>query len=246
MDFQERVAVVTGGGRGIGAGIVRSLDQAGFAVAIGYRERAAAAEELAESCRRAFAVPLELSDPTSIEGAFARIERELGPVDVLVNNAGMAQEKPFLELTEEDWQTMFSVNLFGSVRCIKAVLPRMLERGFGRIVNVSSIGGQWGGVNQLHYASAKAGLINLTRSLARLYSDQGVTANAIAPGLVATEMSAAELASGAGRAKVSGIPAGRLGRADEVGAAVVYLVSEAAAYMTGQTLNLNGGMYFAA
>jgi len=244
--LQSRVAVVTGGGRGIGAGIVRALDEAGFAVAVGYRERVELARDVAGSCRRACAVRVELGDPLSVTAALETVESELGPIDVLVNNAGIAQEKPFLELTEEDWQEMFSVNLFGAVRCIRGVLPGMLERGWGRIVNLSSIGGQWGGVNQLHYAGAKAALINLTRSLAKLYSEQGVTANAIAPGLVATDMSAAELASNAGQTKVAGIPAGRLGTSDEIGAAVAYLASDAAAYMTGQTLNLNGGMYFAA
>ena len=139
---------------------------------------------------------------------------------------------------------MLDVNLLGSVRCARRVLPQQLERGWGRIVNISSIGGQWGGMNQLHYAAAKAAMINFTRSLAKLYSGQGVTANAIAPGLVATDMSAGELDTEAGKAKVAGIPAGRLGTVDEVGATVAFLASDGAAYVTGQTLNLNGGMYF--
>jgi acetoacetyl-CoA reductase/3-oxoacyl-[acyl-carrier protein] reductase len=116
--------------------------------------------------------------------------------------------------------------------------------GWGRIINISSIGGQWGGFNQVHYAAAKAGLINLTRSLAKIYSSSGVTANVIAPGLVETEMSAQELDSEAGREKVRGIPAGRIGSAEEVAQAVVFLASDGAAYITGQSVNLNGGMYF--
>jgi acetoacetyl-CoA reductase/3-oxoacyl-[acyl-carrier protein] reductase len=120
----------------------------------------------------------------------------------------------------------------------------MIERRFGRIVNLSSIGGQWGGMNQLHYAASKAALISLTHSIAKLHSKDGVTCNAIAPGLIATEMSANELDTAAGSAKVAGIPAGRLGTREEVGAAVVYLASDSAGYVTGQTLNLNGGMLF--
>ena len=120
----------------------------------------------------------------------------------------------------------------------------MCERGFGRIVNISSIGGQWGGQNQVHYAAAKAALINFTRSMARMYSKDGVTTNAIAPGLVATDMSRAELETEAGRAKLAAIPSGRLGEVAEIGAAVVYLCSGQAGYVTGQTLNLNGGMLF--
>ncbi len=241
-----RIALVTGGSRGIGAGIVRALAATGHRVAIGYHERREEAEALARAVGDGFPVRLELADPEGVQAACDEVAAELGAPQVLVNNAAMAQEKPFLELDEADWQRMFSVNLFGAVRCIRAVLPVMLRRRFGRIVNVASIGGQWGGVNQLHYAASKAALINLTRSLARLFSGQGVTTNAIAPGLVATEMSAAELASEAGRARVAGIPAGRLGTPGEIGAAVAFLASDAAGYVTGQTLNLNGGMYCAA
>ena len=243
--MSTRIALVTGASRGIGAGVARALAAAGHRVAIGYRERREEAEALAR-VTGGLAVRIDLADPSGVRAACALVARELGEPDVLVNNAAIAQEKPFLELSEEDWERMFSVNLFGAVRCVRAVLPGMLRRRFGRIVNVSSIGGQWGGVNQPHYAAAKAALINLTRSLARLYSAQGVTSNAVAPGLVATEMSAPELASEAGRAKLAGIPAGRLGTAAEIGAAVVFLASEEAGYVTGQTLNLNGGTYFAA
>jgi acetoacetyl-CoA reductase/3-oxoacyl-[acyl-carrier protein] reductase len=129
------------------------------------------------------------------------------------------------------------------VRLARAVLPGMLARGFGRIVNVSSVGGQWGGRNQVHYAASKAALINFTRSLSNLYAAKGVTANAIAPGLIATEMSAAELASDAGRAKAARIPLGRLGRVEEVGATAAFLCSDEAGYVSGETFNLNGGMH---
>src|SRR5262249_14832892 len=153
--------------------------------------------------------------------------------------------KPFLEIDDADWTTMLSVNLVGAARCIREVLPSMLAGKQGRIINVSSIGGQWGGMNQVHYAAAKAGLINLTRSMAKLYSKEGITCNAIAPGLIATEMSAAELDTPQGQDKVKSIPCGRLGTTEEAGALAVYLASDAAGYLTGQTFNLNGGMYTA-
>ena len=239
-----RIAVVTGASRGLGSGIAAALAGAGFRVAAGYRERRDLAEELAALHPGMRAVRIDVADADAVRAALHTVRAEMGPVSVLVNNAGIAQEKPFLELTDEDWSAMLEVNLLGAVRTTRAVLPDMIEAGFGRIVNVSSIGGQWGGVNQLHYAASKAALINLTRSIAKVYSCHGVTCNALAPGLVATDMSALELGSEAGRAKVAGIPAGRLGTVEEVGAAVVYLSSDGAGYVTGQTLNLNGGMYF--
>lgn len=239
-----KVALVTGGHRGIGAGIARALLDAGHAVAVTYRDREAEAARFA-SQHDCVALRLDQADADSVERAIWACEERLGPVDVLVNNAATAQERPFLELTDEDWERMLSVNLLGPVRLARRVLPTMLERGFGRIVNVSSIGGQWGGRNQLHYAASKAALINFTNSLANLYSSAGVAAFALAPGLIATEMSAGELDTTAGRAKVAGIPAGRLGTVEEAGALVAFLASDASAYLTGQTFNLNGGMLFA-
>lgn len=238
------VALVTGGHRGIGAGISRALLWAGHRVAVTWRERE---DEAAGFCREhgTVAVRLDQSDPDSVERAVWACEERLGPVDVLVNNAATAQERPFLELSDEDWERMLSVNLLGPVRLVRRVVPGMLERGFGRIVNVASIGGQWGGRNQLHYAASKAALINFTQSLANLYADAGVAAFGLSPGLVATEMSAAELDTDAGRSKVAGIPAGRLGTVDEAGALVAFLAGPSSGYLAGQTLNLNGGMLYA-
>ncbi len=243
-ESRTRIAVVTGASRGIGTGIARALAGAGYRVAVGYRENEGLAGELAAAHPGMLPVGVDVGDADSVRTALRRVREELGPVEVLVNNAGIAQERPFLELTDDDWRGMLEVNLLGAVRCIRAVLPDMIARGFGRVINIASIGGQWGGVNQLHYAASKAAMINLSRSIARVYSGDGVTCNTISPGLVATEMSALELGSDAGREKVRGIPVGRLGTVDEVGAAVVYLASDEAGYVTGQTLNLNGGMYF--
>ena len=242
----ERHAFVTGGSRGIGRAIAWALGQSGLAVSVTYQSREDEArrvvEELAGQGVRAQARRLECGDARSIEEALAKACAEFGDVDVLVNNAAMIHETPFERIRPDEWDRMLAVNLRGPFLCSQRVMPGMLERGFGRIVNVGSIGGQWGGTRQVHYACAKAGLIGLTRSLAKLGAERGVTANIVSPGLIETEMIADELASEEGRAKAAAIPSGRLGTPEEVAAAVAYLVSDDAGYVTGQTLNLNGGM----
>lgn len=242
------VAFVTGGSRGIGRAIALQLGQAGARVALTYRRREAEARVVVGAIQaaggEAIAVPLAVEDRDSVRRALAETRSRLGSVAILVNNAAVAQEKPFPTITDADWDMVLSVNLRGAFACAQEVLPDMLERRWGRIVNVASIGGQWGGQNQVHYAAAKAGLIGLTRSLARLYSGAGVTANAVSPGLVETEMTAAELGSPAGRAKVAAIPIGRVATAGEIARVVVFVASEAGSYVTGQTLSVNGGMLF--
>lgn len=248
MELKGKVALVTGGGRGIGKAISLALAEAGAAVALTYRERREEAQQVAEEIAArggaAVALQMEVSDRKSVQTALAATREKLGEVNILVNNAAIAQEKPFADISDADWDLMQAVNLRGPFICCQEVLPAMEAGGWGRIINISSIGGQWGGFNQVHYAASKAGLINLTRSLAKIYSSSGITANVVAPGLVETEMSARELDSEAGREKVRGIPAGRVGSAEEVAQAVVFLASDGAAYITGQSVNLNGGMYF--
>ena len=243
-----RVALVTGAGRGIGRGIAAALAADGVSVAVGYNTAADSARAVVDGIEaaggRAMPVALRIEDRASVREALTAVRAELGPVLVLVNNAAIAQEKPFETITDEDWARMMAVNLQGPFICVQEVLPDMLAAGWGRIVNITSIGGQWGGLNQVHYAAAKAGLINFTRSLAKVYGGRGITANAVSPGLVATQMSAAELDSEAGRKKVAQIPAGRTGTVDEVAAAVSFLASDRASYVLGQTLNVNGGQYF--
>lgn len=245
--MMQRVAVVTGASRGIGAAIARRLATDGFSVAVCYRERTDAAEavvaQITATGGHALAVPIDVSERASIRFAFATAAT-LGPLSILVNNAAIAQEKPFLTLTDDDWNTMLATNLRGPFACAQEILPGMIERGWGRIVNIVSIGGQWGGINQIHYASAKAGLIGLTRSLAKTFSHHGVTCNAVSPGLVSTDMTAAELDTAAGRAKAQQIPVGRLGLTEDIAAAVSYLTGPSGAYVSGQTINVNGGMYF--
>ena len=243
-----RVALITGASRGIGAAIANRLAADGYVVVVAYFSRATDAEGVVDGIvaagGRAIAISLNVASRASIREAFAATAASLGPIEILVNNAAIAQEKPFLALTDENWDAMLATNLRGPFACAQEALPGMLERKWGRIVNIVSIGGQWGGVNQIHYASAKAGLIGLTRSLAKAFSRHGVTCNAVSPGLVATEMSARELNTPEGQAKIQLIPVGRLGLAEEIAAAVAYLVGPGGDYVSGQTINVNGGMYF--
>jgi NAD(P)-dependent dehydrogenase (short-subunit alcohol dehydrogenase family) len=246
----NRVALVTGGSRGIGRAIAAALAQRGDAVALTYAsgeaDGRAAAEEIVRHGGRAMAVRLVAEDRASIARAADEVRSAFGAVSILVNNAAIAQEKSFLEITDADWDRMLAINLRGPFACAQEVLPGMLGRGWGRIVNISSVGGQWGGMLQVHYACAKAGLNNLTRSLAKLYSGQGVLTNTVAAGLVATEMIANELDTPAGQEKVRNIPAGRIATPAEIAATVAFLASDEASYITGQTINANGGMYFGA
>ncbi len=246
--MKDKVAFITGGSRGIGRGISIALSRAGAAVALSYNTNKALAEEVVNEIvaagGRAIAVRMDAGDRASVKNAVGTVKDTLGSVDILVNNAATSQEKPFDAITDDDWDLMLAVNLRGPFACSQEVLRDMVEAGWGRIINIASIGGRWGGLNQVHYAAAKAGLINLTRSLARIYSKDGITTNAVSPGLVATDMAAGELDSLAGREKVRGIPMGRVATVEEVAAAVSFLASDEAGYITGQTLNVNGGMYF--
>jgi acetoacetyl-CoA reductase/3-oxoacyl-[acyl-carrier protein] reductase len=239
-----KVAFVTGASRGIGKSIAETLIKAQYKVAVGYNSNRELAELVTNGLSSAIAVHVDVSDADSIDQAISFTEQKFGEVEILVNNAGIAQQKSFLELTDADWQEMLSVNLLGAVRCSRRVLPSMINRKYGRIINISSIGGQWGGVFQVHYAASKAGLINLTMSLAKLYSRDGITCNAISPGLIETDMIAGEMEDESARKRIEAIPVGRIGSVEEVAAAVLFLSSKEAGYITGQTININGGMYF--
>ena len=241
----SRIIFVTGASRGIGRGIAQLFLNHGHLVTVGYRGNQEAAESLVQKYPNAMAVQVDVADRHSIIRAVEATRSHFGrSIEVLVNNGAIAQEKPFLAITDEDWDHMHAVNLRGPFAFSQEVLPGMVEAGWGRIINITSIGGQWGGFNQVHYASAKAGLINFTRSMAKIFSAEGITVNAVAPGLVATDMSANELQTEAGQEKVKAIPARRLGTIAEVAETVLFLSSEGASYITGQTINLNGGMYF--
>jgi NAD(P)-dependent dehydrogenase (short-subunit alcohol dehydrogenase family) len=243
MAAKPKLALVTGAGSGIGRAAALALLDAGYRVACGYNSNRAGAENLQKAFAGALAVKIDIASRASVKRAIAASRKHFrADFDIVVNNAALVQEKPFDALTDADWDKMLTINLRGAFIVAQETLPGMLAKKWGRIINITSIGGQWGGMRQVHYAAAKAGLINLTHSLARLYSSAGVTANAIAPGLVATGMIAKELKSKAGKQKAAQIPVGRIAEPEEIAAGVLYLASDGAAYVTGQTLNINGGL----
>jgi NAD(P)-dependent dehydrogenase (short-subunit alcohol dehydrogenase family) len=239
--MRERLALVTGAGSGIGKAAAIALLDAGYLVACGYNANRAGAEAIRHVNARA--VKIDIASRASVKRAIAASKKHFGrTIDIVVNNAALAQEKPFETITDADWDRMLAVNLRGAFIIAQETVPAMQAKKWGRIVNITSIGGQWGGMRQVHYAAAKAGLINLTHSLARLYSADGITANAVSPGLVATDMIKKEINSKSGKQKAAQIPAGRIAEPAEIAAGIVYLASDAAGYVTGQTLNINGGM----
>lgn len=245
---EQRIALVTGANRGIGSSIASFLARDGFAVAVGHRlphpSRLEIVDKIVGEGGIAHPLRLDVSNQQSIENAHKELVSEFGHPAVLVNNAAVSQEKPYLEITDNDWDRMLAVNLMGPVHLSRLILPGLIDQKWGRIVNIASIGGQWGGQNQIHYAVSKSALIGLTQSLAKSFSHTGVTINAVSPGLIETEMSKGELSREDGREKLGSIPTRRIGKVEEVAAAVAFLCSENAGYITGQTINLNGGMYF--
>lgn len=241
-------AIVTGGSRGIGKAIAIALAKEGINIALTYntnKEKAlSVVREIENTGNRAICIQLDQRSRQNIRRVMEEVHKNLGTVNILVNNAAIAQEKTFETIDDEDWDDMMAVNLRGPFILCQEVIPDMIEQGWGRIINICSIGGQWGGINQVHYAAAKAGLINLTKSLACIYSKHGITSNAVSPGLVDTDMITKELTTPAGKEKVSNIPMGRLGLPEDVASTTVFLASDEASYITGQTVNVNGGLYF--
>jgi 3-oxoacyl-[acyl-carrier protein] reductase len=238
--FRGRVALVTGGSRGIGAAISNELAEAGAGVAVNYRERADAANELVEQLRkagrRAIAVQADVSRADAVTSMVERIKTELGPIGILINNAGIAITRGLDDLTEADFDRTIAVNLKSVFLCTQAILPMMRAGKWGRIVNVSSGAARGAGAIGPHYNASKAGIEGLTRGYAARLVKEGITVNAVAPSLIETEMMK-------GQANlVSRIPLGRLGKPQEVAKAVMMLIENA--YMTGQTVAMSGGMSF--
>ncbi len=242
MKSKDKVVLVTGSSKGIGRDIADNFVRKGYKVA--YTYNCTHITNITNSSN-IFKVEMNIGNRISVQKALINIKSYFGQdIDILINNAGIAQEKPFLTITDEDWQNMLNINLQGAFRLVQEVLPSMLEKQWGRIINITSIGGQWGGFNQVHYAASKAGLISFTQSVAKIYSKYGITSNAISPGLIVTDMSENELNTDAGKEKVKNIPLGRLGTKQEISNIALFLASDEASYITGQTINANGGMYF--
>jgi 3-oxoacyl-[acyl-carrier protein] reductase len=239
--LQGKIALVTGGSRGIGAAVALSLAKAGVDVAVNFRTRSEDAEKVCAAIRklgrRALAVQADVSKSGQVQTMVAQIENQLGAVDIVVNNAGMARQIKLEDISEADWDMHMSVNLKSAFLVTQAVLPQMRAQRWGRIINISSTAAQTGGLVGPHYAASKAGMLGLTHSYAALLAKDGITANTVCLALVETDMLRANP-----RATSSVIPIGRFGNVDEV-ASVVLLLAENA-YMTGQTVNPNGGWYF--
>ena len=239
-DLTGKIALVTGASRGIGRAVALALAEAGADVAVNYLSREAQALDTVKSIerlgRRAIPVRADVSLAAEVDGLVTVIEADLGQVDLLVNNTGIVSHQPLAEITEPDWDRMLAVNLKSAFLLIQRVLPGMRARGFGRIINLSSVAAQTGGVTGPHYAASKAGLLGLTHSYARHLFHDGITVNAIAPALIETEMVTANLKVGPEM-----IPVGRFGAPDEVAAVAVLLARNG--YITGQTINVNGGWY---
>jgi len=245
---KKRIVFITGASRGIGASIAQILGVCGYDIAIGYKQNRHLAGELSKQLKKDFginALPTKISmeSPSSIKAAINKIEKKLGCVDILINNAGISDKANLEEITPGRWDRMMSINLRGPFITTQRCLPIMIKQKWGKIVNIGSVGGQVGGKNQIHYAAAKAGLINLTKSISNLYSKFGINCNTVSIGLVATDMSKCEINSKNGKTKISQIPIGRVGFRAEVAEVVKFLVSDSASYICGQTINVNGGAY---
>jgi len=244
-ELTGQVAVVTGGGRGIGRAVAIELAAAGAAVAINYLTNHAAAAEVVETITAtggtALAYQADVADAVQVRDFIAAVQARLGKIDILVNNAGHAESGLIQEMSTQAWRRMVAVHLDGAFYCTRLCLPGMISRRYGRIVNISSIWGITGAANEVAYSTAKAGLIGFTRALALEVAPSGVTVNAVAPGVIDTDMNAgytpAEMEELRGR-----IPAARLGTPEEVAAVVRFLCAPAASYLTGQVISPNGGL----
>jgi 3-oxoacyl-[acyl-carrier protein] reductase len=243
-----KTAIVTGagrGGRGIGRGIALALAEAGADVLITARTSVADAEAVAEAVtalgRKGVAATCDVADAASVEALFEKAKAELGRIDILVNNAGITRDTLLLRMGEDDWDAVIDSNLKGTFLCTRAASKIMLKQRAGRIINITSVMGQVGNPGQANYSASKAGIIGFTRTVARELGSRGITVNAVAPGFIESQMTDA-IGEEARAGILAKVPLGRLGSPEDVGAAVAFLASDAAAYITGQVITVDGGM----
>ena len=245
MNFTDKTAVVTGGSRGIGRAIALELAKGGANVVICYAGNQQAADETVQGCQalgaKAVAVRCNVAHPDEVKNLMDTAVNTFGGIHILVNNAGITRDKLLLRMTEEDFDSVIATNLKGTYNCMKAVARTMMGQRYGRIVNISSVVGLRGNAGQMNYAASKAGVIGLTKSMAQELASRGVTANAVAPGFIDTDMTSA-MTDAAKKAVLSSIPAGRAGTPEDVAKAVAFLAGEEAGYISGQVLAVDGGM----
>ena len=243
-NLQNRVVIVTGASRGIGRAVAVRFGEAGAVVVVAARgdHADATADEIRGEGGRAVSVSVDVTDTKQIDAMVGMALEEYGRIDVLVNNAGIVRDQLAMRMTVADWNAVIATNLTAVFTCSRAVLRPMLKQRSGRIINVGSVVGQMGNAGQVNYAAAKAGLVGFSKALAREVATRGVTVNVVAPGMIDTEMTSG-LAKPAREAMLAKIPLGRLGTPDDIAAAIGFLASDEAAYITGHVLAVNGGMY---
>ena len=245
MQLEGKVALVTGASRGIGRAVAIRLAKSGAKIAVNYAGNQAAAEEVKQIIEQnggeAILVQADISNAESVDAMVAQVMEAFGRIDILVNNAGITRDTLLMRMKEADWNAVIQTNLTGVFYVTKAVSKIMMKQRYGKIVNMSSVVGLMGNAGQANYAAAKAGVIGFTKSMAKELAARNITVNAIAPGFIATDMTAV-LSDKVKEDLATKIPMGRLGEADDIASAVLFLVSDSANYITGQTLNVDGGM----
>ncbi|PYV44229.1 MAG: beta-ketoacyl-ACP reductase [Acidobacteria bacterium] len=245
MLLKDRIVFITGGSQGIGRACALILAEAGAHIAIGSRnleKQSAVVQEVEQLGRKSLAVKVDINDPVEIRAAFAKVLEQFGRIDVLVNNAGITKDTLLLRMKKEEWDSVLQTNLTGVFLCSQEAIRIMLKQRYGRIINIASVVGQSGNPGQANYVASKAGIIGFTKSLAQEVASRNITVNAVSPGFIETAMTA-KLSEAVKEGLLEKIPLGRIGSDRDVAYGVRFLASDEASYITGQVLNINGGLY---